>query len=125
MSMSPEATQRQASTPSPKPVRPSRLPQADPTAAPTGPAPIQAAAPVKPGSPLPTQRELPASVQRELPRLSLGGSVYSDDRASRFLILNGEVVHEGAQIGPHLVLEQIQAREAIFRYRDTRWRLPL
>ena len=44
------------------------------------------------------------SMRRELPKLAISGSVYSEDPASRFLIVNGEVLHEGAKLGAELVL---------------------
>lgn len=69
--------------------------------------------------------DLPASRQRELPHLSVSGSVYSEDRASRFLILNGEVVHEGARVAPGCVLEHIAPREMLLNCRGLRYRQAL
>jgi general secretion pathway protein B len=50
-----------------------------------------AAAPIQDASP---------ALKREMARLGVSGSVYSDDPASRFVIVRGEVVHEGATLGP-------------------------
>jgi general secretion pathway protein B len=85
------------------------------------------AAPVKPPAiGTPAERvfavaELPADVQRELPRLVITGGVYSDNPAQRMLIVGGNVVNEGAEITAGLVLEQIRARTAVLRFRGWRY----
>lgn len=84
-------------------------------------APAVAAAP----APIPAWSELPEATRRALPKLSLGGSVYSDDPASRLVIINGEVLHEGASLGADLVLEQIRPRDLVLRFRGQRYRLPV
>ena len=65
--------------------------------------------------------DLPADVQRELPKLAISGGVYSDNPAQRMLIVNGQVLNEGAEPAPGLVLEQIRARTAVFRFRGHRY----
>jgi general secretion pathway protein B len=82
-------------------------------------APAPAAAPAER---IPLLSELPEALRRELPKLSLGGSVYSDDAASRLVIINGELLREGASIGPQLVLEQIRPRELVMRFKGQRFR---
>lgn len=62
-------------------------------------------------------RELPLSVQGELPRLSFGGAMYSEDPASRLLIINGQVFHEGDEVQKGLRLEHIQLKSAVLSYR--------
>src|SRR6185369_5392337 len=57
--------------------------------------------------------ELPDTIQRELPKLSVGGSIYSDNAASRFLIINGQIFHENDKISSDLVLEQIKLKAAV------------
>lgn len=100
---------------------PARGTAASPSAAqPPAPAPAPAPATAR----VPTLAELPAATRRELPALSVGGSVYSDDPAARFFLLNGEVAKEGAQPLPGLVVERIEPRGAVMRYRDQRFRLP-
>jgi general secretion pathway protein B len=76
------------------------------------------AAPAQAASPrvLPL-RELPLSVQGELPRLSFGGAMYSEDPASRLLIINGQVFHEGDEVQKGLRLEHIQLKSAVLSYR--------
>ncbi|NDY93160.1 general secretion pathway protein GspB, partial [Ideonella livida] len=72
---------------------------------------------------LPTAAELPPEIRRQLPSLSLGGSVWSEDAANRFVLLNGEVVREGQAVAPGLVLERLLPREAQFSFQGTRWRM--
>lgn len=86
----------------------------------SAPAPVPAAE-----APIPRLAELPEGLRRELPKLTISGSVYSDDPASRFLIVNGEVQHEGAKLGAELVLEQIRPHELVLRFKDRRYRQPL
>ena len=76
-------------------------------------------------APIPRLADLPESTRRELPKLAISGSVYSDDPASRFVIVNGEVLREGAKLGADLVLEQIGARELVLRFKGQRYRLPV
>ena len=92
-----------------------------------GPAPAQAPAQAPAPSPVtaaPIQEASPA-LKREVAKLGISGSVYSDDPASRFVIVRGDVVHEGATLGPDLVLEQIRPHELVLRYKGQRMRHPL
>jgi general secretion pathway protein B len=65
--------------------------------------------------------ELPDSVRQELPSLSLGGSMYSDKAASRMVIVNGQVFHEGDTLAPNVVLEHIKAKEAVLSFKGYRY----
>lgn len=65
--------------------------------------------------------ELPADVQRELPKLTISGGVHSENAAQRLLVVGGQVVNEGAELAPGVVLEQIRARTAVLRYRGYRY----
>jgi general secretion pathway protein B len=76
-------------------------------------------------APVPRLSELPESLRRELPKLAISGSVYSDDPASRFVMVNGEVVREGARLGADLVLEKIGPRELVLRFKGQRFRQPV
>ncbi|MEW6707279.1 MAG: general secretion pathway protein GspB [Pseudomonadota bacterium] len=67
--------------------------------------------------------ELPEAIRRELPPLTVGGSIYSEHPASRFLILNGQIFHENDKVGPNLTLEQIRLKLAVLRYKDVRFRI--
>jgi general secretion pathway protein B len=68
--------------------------------------------------------ELPADLQRELPKLPITGGVYSENAAQRMLIVSGQVMNEGAELAPGLVLEQIRAKSAVLRFRGWRYAVP-
>jgi general secretion pathway protein B len=88
-------------------------------------APALAASPPAPAAAAPDRllsvNELPADVQRDLPKLAISGGVYSDNPAQRMLIVNGQVVGEGAEPAPGVVLELIRAKTAVLRYRGYRY----
>lgn len=67
------------------------------------------------------REELPDAVRNQLPRMSIGGSIYSTDRASRFLIINGRVFHEGDSVTPDLTLEEIKLKQAVLKYKQYRY----
>lgn len=106
-------------------VSPYLPPVPPPVVAAPAPAPAPRAAPAVEPVRLPLFSELPEATRRELPRLALGGSVYSDDPRSRLVVINGEVLHEGARLGNDLVLEQIRPRELVLRYKGQPYRQPL
>ena len=68
---------------------------------------------------------LSADQRRELPPLVLGGSIWSDSAAQRFVIINGQVVREGEPAATGVVVERITPRAAILRWRTLRIELPL
>lgn len=68
--------------------------------------------------------ELPAEVQRELPRLVISGGVYSPNAAQRMLIVGGQVAGEGSELAPGLVLEQVRPKVAVLRFRGWRYAVP-
>lgn len=65
--------------------------------------------------------ELPDDIRRQLPALSIGGSSYSETPANRLLILNGQVFREGDRINADMVLEQIQLKSAVLRFKGYRY----
>jgi general secretion pathway protein B len=69
--------------------------------------------------------ELPADLQRQVPALTVGGSVYSTQAEKRMVILNGQVFVEGAMLTAELKLEQILAKSAVLSIRGQRFELPL
>lgn len=107
------------------------------TAAPAQPAPV----PVRKPRPAPTvasaatvaaaasateervyaMNELPDDIRRQLPGLSVGGSMYSTTPASRLVIVNGQVLHEGDRLTPELVLQQIKLKAAVFAFKGYRF----
>ena len=62
--------------------------------------------------------------RRQLPPLAPGGSVWSDSAASRFVILDGQVLREGDTVAPGLVLERIDRKAAVLRWKDQRLEVP-
>ena len=65
--------------------------------------------------------ELPADIQRELPKLTITGGVYSSNAAQRLLIVNGLVLNEGAEAAPGVLLAQIRPKTAVLVYRGYRY----
>ena len=74
-------------------------------------------------APVLARADLPEQVRRDLPQLNLGGSSYSSDAASRMVILNGQVFHEGDTIAPGLVLQQVQPKGAVLGFKGYRFKL--
>lgn len=91
------------------------------TPAPLRPAPAAAGVEPDPVSVL----QLPPAQRRELPALSVGGVIWSESPANRFVILDGQVVREGGLVAPGVTLERIERQAAILRWRGGRLRLPL
>lgn len=100
----------------------------------TAPAPARRAptapgadAPAAPSTPADARihaiHELPDDVRRDLPKLAIGGSVYSEQPTERMLIVNGQVAREKDRLGPELVLEQIRLKSAVLRFRGYRYEL--
>lgn len=69
-------------------------------------------------------RELPEPIQRAIPAVTLGGYIYSPNPAERLLLVDKVLRHEGEEVAPGLLLEKLQAREAIFSFRGYRYRMP-
>ncbi len=69
--------------------------------------------------------ELPEDLRRQVPALSVGGSVYSPQPDKRMVILNGQVFAEGAMLAPELKLEQIRPKSVLLSIRGQRFELPL
>jgi len=67
------------------------------------------------------QGELPEDVRRDLPRIAFNGSSYSGDAASRMVMVNGQIFHEGDSLGAGLVLERINRRSAVLSFRGWRY----
>ena len=78
------------------------------------PAPARAAA-------IPNINDLPQGVRAQLPRLAVGGAIYSEAPSARMVILNGQVFHEGDKPAPDTVLEQIRLKSAILNFRGQRY----
>ena len=99
-----------------------------PAAVPTpvlAPVPAQAAKPAAAEAPHAVKlADLSPDQRRDFPALSVGGSVWSDSPASRFVIINGLVLREGESLAPGLVLERLQPKAAWLRWRGMLVELP-
>ncbi len=78
-----------------------------------------------PGIPPMPVAALPPDLRAELPPLVIGGSVYSGQPALRFIIVNGQLVHEGEAAAPGVTVEHIGPKAAVLRWRDRRLEVPL
>lgn len=61
--------------------------------------------------------ELPDEIRQSLPALSFGGAMYSDQPASRMLLINGQAFHEGDKITRDLTLREIKLRSAVLVFK--------
>ena len=109
--------------PPPKPAPRAALPDTPP-AKPVVPPGITmvppAAAPAAGSNRVYSVNELPEDVRRDLPKLNVGGAMYSDRPAERMVVLNGQVFHEGDALGKGLVLKQIRLKSAVLEFRGYR-----
>jgi general secretion pathway protein B len=130
----PAATQpvaQQAPVPAPVQVpAPAPMPTVVSAPVPPPPAPVAAPAQVPPPASSASNAalrftQLSPEQQRAMPAVVPGGSVWSKNVDSRFVILNGQVVREGDIVAPDLVLERIQPKSAILRWRGLLIELPL
>jgi general secretion pathway protein B len=120
-------------------VAPKPPPAAAPvTAAPKTPAPVVAARapeprPVKKAAPAPAAddepkvqalAELPAEIQRTVPKVAFGGYMYSANSADRLLLVDKVLRHEGEEVAPGLMLEKLLPKAAVMNYKGYRYRRP-
>lgn len=66
-------------------------------------------------------KDLPNDIRAALPAVAVGGASYSENPASRMLIINGQIFHEGDKLTPELTLQQIQLRNAVLSFRGYRY----
>ena len=116
----PRAPPRRQAEALPPATLPTGVPNA-PQPAPRGPLAVPAARAASAEARVPTLAELPEALRRELPTLTLGGAMHSPDAGRRMLIVNGQLYREGEKIGPELWLEQIKLKDAVLRYKGTRY----
>ena len=101
----------------PPPVRKARAASAPPLASAKASA---AAATTKTEERVYALSELPDDIRRQLPTLSVGGSMYSPKPADRLVIINGQVLHEGDPLAPDLVVQQIKLKSAVLAFKSYR-----
>ncbi|HWS05455.1 MAG TPA: general secretion pathway protein GspB, partial [Burkholderiaceae bacterium] len=103
---------------------PSRAPAAKAAAvAASAAAPRTSAPATAPAPAAPLLGELPESAKRGLAPLTITGAVYSENPGQRLLLVNGQVLPQGAMAAPEVLIEEIQARSATFNFRGTRFRI--
>jgi general secretion pathway protein B len=108
--------------PRPEPPPSTVLRSAGTEVAPVKPSPAaSAASPVLPVAPL--LSELPEEIRRQIPALTITGAVASENPAQRLLLVNGQVLPQGAAAAPEVLIEEIRARSSTFKFRDSRFRV--
>jgi general secretion pathway protein B len=113
------AAARMASVPTPAPRSQTA---ADPSAAArTTAAPAAAASGSTPEPRVLAMSELPADVISSLPTLVVSGASYSDQSASRMVIINGALYREGDRLTSELTLQRIALRSAVLSFRGYRF----
>lgn len=94
-------------------------------------APAAAPAPAAPPAPAPLEehiqslQDLPEPIQRAIPQIALGGYMYSKNPADRLLLIDKVLRKEGEEVAPGLLLERLQPKQAVFRFRGYRYKVPL
>ena len=115
--------------PAPRPEPKAEAPRrAEPVAEPPPPAPeatrpvLVAAAPAVDENIGPLAA-LPDAVQRDIPKVTFGGYIYSPNPAERLLLVDKMLRREGEEVAPGLVLERLLPKAAIMNYRGYRYRV--
>jgi general secretion pathway protein B len=114
-----------APKPPPEPVADSLTTRAPESAAvpavksPAAPTPVKS----RPLPPAPALSELAESFRQSLPTLDLTVHVYSESASQRFVFVNGQRYREGQQITGGPLLESIQPRGVVMRWKGQRFQL--
>jgi general secretion pathway protein B len=119
------APARMASVPTPAPRSQTAADPSGATRSTAAPAPAASASASASGStPEPrvlAMSELPADVISSLPALVVSGASYSDQPASRMVIINGALYREGDRLTSELTLQRISLRSAVLSFRGYRF----
>lgn len=70
-----------------------------------------------------TLRELPNSIQQQIPALQVGGYIYSANRADRSVLINNHLLREGQEIVPGLTLEKMMPNGMVLHFQGYRFRI--
>lgn len=65
--------------------------------------------------------ELPDNIRGELPEFRISVSVYAEEPADRFILINGRRLYQGEELQSGLVLREVQRDGVIFSYRRYRF----
>lgn len=76
----------------------------------------------KPKNTIPELRELPSTVQSEIPSMSFSMLVYSEVPGDRMIRINGKLLREGDEVASGLKLEEIVPGGAVFSFRGQRFK---
>ncbi|WP_151638017.1 general secretion pathway protein GspB [Noviherbaspirillum aerium] len=119
------AERKPAEKKAPEAARANKKPQQEEAlaAAPAVPAPV----PVEKPKPAPepqvgTLRDLPPQIQQEVPQYSVGGYIYSGNKADRSVVINKRLLREGDEIAPGLTLERMTPTGMVLNYKGYRYR---
>lgn len=82
-----------------------------------------AAAPQAAPAAIPLLSDLSEETRRQIPALVITGSVYSENPGQRLLLINNQVLSQGALVAPDVSLEEIRVKSSVFSFRGTRFRL--
>ena len=116
--------------PTPRPVdKRTAPPQRERPAAPVASPPVARASAAEPPGQGPPQEaavvfaqgDLPDAVRAQLPALKVSGATHSNNPAYRMAIVNGQVLHEGEQAAPGLLLERIEPGRTVWSFRGYRY----
>ena len=110
-------------TPKPKP-KPKPRPERVPPPARPEPAAVAAVTPAPVEDSAPPLSQLPEAIQREVPRIAVGGYIYSANPADRLLLIDKVLRREGEEVAPGLTLERLLPKAAVMNYRGYRYRHP-
>jgi general secretion pathway protein B len=72
---------------------------------------------------IPMLSELSEELRRDIPKLIITGTVYSDNPKQRLLLVNSQVLSEGSLAAPDVNVEEIRTKSAVFSFRGTRFRV--
>lgn len=64
--------------------------------------------------------ELPPDIRQRFPKVKPGGGMYSPQASSRLVVLNDQVLHEGDQVAPGLVVLEIRPTGVVLGYQERR-----
>jgi general secretion pathway protein B len=115
----------------PKPVEPKAPPAREaspkkPVRAADAPTPTPKAKPAPAPEPKESRvaglNELPASIQAEIPSLTIGGYIYSSNKADRTVLINRRLLREGDEVAPDLTLERLTPSGMVLNYKGFRYR---
>ena len=71
---------------------------------------------------LPELHELPESLQRDIPALSVSGYIYAEQPGDRSIIINRKFLREGDQVATDLMLEKLTPGGMVLNFRGVRYR---